>query len=168
MATLYSWPYFNDSPWPVHIFVGAAFVLSLLSVRKALKLHCVLRRLGIHHTGNRREAADRIRRQIADKDGQRWIPSRDRQKLWNCPVLYLNLATISLLTGFAWIILAAANDVGFDMSKRESKVTVHKYHMDQPADPSHRLRPVYLQLAQHPFLTIGHLRFWYTPSTSVD
>ena len=159
MATVFSWPYFQDAPWPAHVLIGAAFVFPLLSVRKALKLHCVLRRLRIHHMGNRTAAADKIRRQIADRDGQRWIPSRERQKLWNCPMLYLNLTTISLLTGFAWIILAAANDVGFDMSKRESTVIILKYHADQPANLFDRLRSPCSQLAQCPFLIISNLRF---------
>lgn len=122
VATLYSWPSFDRSPWPAHVLIGASFILSLLSVRKALQLSYILRRLELHGGKDRTEAGDKIRRQLATFQGGLWTPSRGREVLWNSPVLYLNLATITLLLGYAWVIFAAAVDVGFDKGRRETKV----------------------------------------------
>jgi hypothetical protein len=124
VATLYSWPSFDKSPWPAHILIGASFILSLLSVRKALQLSFILRRLELHGGDDRTAAGNKIRRQLATLEGEDWVPSRGHEILWNSPVLYLNLATISLLLSYAWGIFAAAVEVGFDTGKRETKVTL--------------------------------------------
>jgi hypothetical protein len=124
VATLYSWPSFEQSPWPAHILIGASFILSLFSVRKALQLSYILRRLELHSGDDRTSTGDKIRRQLATLEGGHWIPSRGHEILWNSPVLYLNLATISLLLGYTWSIFAAAVEVGFDTGKRETKVVL--------------------------------------------
>jgi hypothetical protein len=124
VATLYSWPSFDKSPWPAHVLIGASFILSLLSVRKALQLSFILRRLELHGGDDRTAAGNKIRRQLATLEGEDWVPSRGHEILWNSPVLYLNLATISLLLGYAWGIFAAAVEVGFDTGKRETKVAL--------------------------------------------
>jgi hypothetical protein len=126
VATLYSSSIFDQSPWPTQVLIGSSFILSLLSVRKAFQLSYILRRLELHGGDDRTQAGDRIRRQLATKEHGRWVPSPVLQRLWNSPVLYLNLATIALISGYAWAVLAAAADVGFDWSRRETKVTQYR------------------------------------------
>jgi hypothetical protein len=126
VATLYSSSLFNQSPWPTQVLIGCSFILSLLSVRKAFQLSYVLRRLELRGGDDRKQAGNTIRRQLATKEHERWVPSPVLQILWNSPVLYLNLAIIALLSGYAWAILAAAADVGFDRSRRETKVIQYK------------------------------------------
>lgn len=93
-------------------------------MRKALQLSYVLRRLALHGRKDRTDAGDKIRCQLATLQGNVWTPSRGREVLWNSPVLYLNLATITLLLGYMWGTFAAALDVSFDKGKRETKVSL--------------------------------------------
>ena len=45
---------------------------------------------------------------------------------WDFQVLYLSLATIALLIGYAWGVFTAAVDAGFDKGRRGSEVTLLK------------------------------------------
>ena len=122
VTAIYSWPSFEDFPWPAKLCIGISFIMSLLSVRKALKHSYVLRRLELHGCDSRTKAGDQIRRELATKDGASWKPNFGLQVMWNSSVLYLNIPIMALLIGYTMAVLAAAADAGFNPKDSRTKV----------------------------------------------
>lgn len=128
-ATIYSWPIFDQAPWPAKTLFGTSFIFCLVSIRKALQQTYILRRLTLHGMTTP-EMADKIRIQLANKnkDGH-WVPCRIQQMIWNSSILFLNLALLTLVAGYVWTILAAAYRVRFDASKDDTRVRKRTAHI---------------------------------------
>lgn len=94
-----------------------------MSVRKAMQLNYIMRRLACAGIGT--EAGEKIRNQLAKKNlNGDWIPSRGRQTIWNGATLFLNLAIITLVLGYAWMIVGAAHRVGWEWAEDDTKVRI--------------------------------------------
>jgi hypothetical protein len=121
VAAAYSWPSFEDSPWPAKTLFGASFILSLMSARKAMQLNYILRRLAIDRSGT--GTGDKIRNQLAERNSKgEWIPSRGRQMIWNGATLFLNIAIVTMVLGYGWMIVGTAVQVSWDWGKDDTKV----------------------------------------------
>jgi hypothetical protein len=125
---VYSWPLFEKSPWPAQSLFGASFICSLISVRKALQQSYILRRLELHNDNNddRMVAGDRVRRQLARRivkgEEHVWVPDIKFQMIWNSSHMFLNLGILSLVAGYAWMILASAIEKGKNSDKNGAMV----------------------------------------------